>query len=330
MKKFITQFTRSDIVESTHNIKILVMNLKGKVLLSSGNNNDFIFPRSSIKIFQAIPFVKSHAIKKYKLNSKIVALACSSHRGEDYHIKELNSWIKKIGISEKKLKCGIHNPLNNKASEILFRKNKTSNQLYNNCAGKHLGMISSCLINNYNINNYLNFNHQHQKNIRDVFEKFANKKIEIRNFAIDGCSAPQYSFKIKNIVNMLINLIKSYNKKFYFSDEVKKLIDSILSNPKYIGGTDSLDSRIMSISKKNIFCKGGAEGVLLFAELNKGIAGVIKVADGNERAIPPIVYNIFKKFKIMNNKELKKFEKFYNFQLINHAKIVVGSIKSII
>jgi len=86
----------------------------------------------------------------------------------------------------------------------------------------------------------------------------------------------------------------------------------------------------MSISKKNIFCKGGAEGVLLFAELNKGIAGVIKVADGNERAIPPIVYNIFKKFKIMNNKELKKFEKFYNFQLINHAKIVVGSIKSII
>ena len=61
-----------------------------------------------------------HSDKKYKLNSRKIALACSSHRGENYHIKELTNWIRKIGIRVDNLKCGIHNPLNVKASEKLL------------------------------------------------------------------------------------------------------------------------------------------------------------------------------------------------------------------
>ena len=126
---------------------------------------------------------------------------------------------------------------------------------------------------------------------------------------------------------MLINLVKSYNSQFEYSEEVKCLINSIIKYPKYIGGTDSLDSIIMGLSDK-IFCKGGAEGVFLFADLKNKIVGVIKVVDGNERAIPAVIYKLFKKFKMMNNKQLKGFSKFYKFELVNHAKIVVGSIRT--
>ena len=94
--------------------------------------------------------------------------------------------------------------------------------------------------------------------------------------------------------------------KISLSSLSDEFIKSILSNPKYIGGTDSLDTRIMSISK-NIFCKGGAEGVFLFVDLVKELVGVIKIVDGNERAIPSIIYSLFKKLKIMNLKELRKF-----------------------
>ena len=40
------------------------------------------FPDHQLKIFQAIPFVSTKAIKKFNLNKKIIALSCSSHRGE--------------------------------------------------------------------------------------------------------------------------------------------------------------------------------------------------------------------------------------------------------
>ena len=327
MKKITTQFTRGSLVESTHSIKAYICNSDGKVLIKSCNENNYIYPRSAIKIFQAIPFVESDAINFFKLNTKSVALACSSHRGEVYHIKELRNWINKIGIKKKDLKCGIHYPLNKSSSEKLLKSNSNANELHNNCAGKHLAMISSCLIKNYGKEKYLDFNHPHQIKIREVFEKFTGRKLSKKNYGLDGCSAPQYSFKIKDINKMLINLIKSYNSNFAFSKETKILIDSIIKYPNYIGGTDSLDSILMKISNKKIFCKGGAEGVFLFIDLKKKIAGVLKVADGNERALPSVVYNLFKKLKIMSSIELKKFSKYYNFQLFNHAKIKVGSIE---
>lgn len=326
MKKFTTKFSRSNHVESVHNIKILVSDINNNILLSSKNDNDFIFPRSSIKIFQAIPFILSNSVKHYNLSPKEIALSCSSHRGEIYHISQLNKWINKIGISKRKLKCGIHYPLNPNASKKLIQFKKLPDELHNNCAGKHLAMITSCLKSNYDMKYYLDFHHPHQIKIRKVFQKFTSKKIYSKSFGIDGCSAPQYSFKIKDILKMLINLIKSYNNNFEYSDEVKLLINSILKNPRYIGGIDSLDSRIMEISNKNIFCKGGAEGVFLFAELKKGIAGIIKIEDGNERAIPSVIYNTFKKLKIFNNKDLLSLNKVYNFNIVNHANLSVGKI----
>ena len=327
MKKYFTHFSRSSLIESSHEIKVLVKNINGKILKTSNHDNDYIYPRSSIKIFQGIAFLKSNAANYFKLSPKIIALSCSSHRGESFHIRELEKWIKKIGISKQKLKCGIHNPLNSRASEKLMRSNGYANQLHNNCAGKHLGMISSCIVNKYRTDNYLEFNHPHQINIRKIFEKFMNKKITKKNYGIDGCSAPQYSFKIEDIVGMLNNVIKSYNGNYEFSYEVKKIIKSVISNPEYIGGTDSIDSKIMKISQNKIFCKGGAEGVFLFIDLKNQLSGLIKVVDGNERAIPPIIYNLFKQLNIMKANELKKLQMFCNFDLINHAKIKVGSVK---
>ena len=117
MTKIHVDFIRGKRIESTHQIKALVTNADGKILLSTNNDNDFFFPRSSIKVFQAIPFAMSGAVKKYKLNSKQIALACASHKGEEFHITELKKWISKIKLKTKNLQCGIHGPLDKTASE---------------------------------------------------------------------------------------------------------------------------------------------------------------------------------------------------------------------
>jgi len=191
-------------------------------------------------------------------------------------------------------------------------------------------MLSTCLANNYPIKNYVDFNHPHQKNIRNIFSKFTGVKIAKKNYGIDGCSAPQYAFKIRELGNALINLLKSYNGDFEFAENVKIMIQSILSNPLFIGGNKNLDSNLIKISNKNIFCKGGAEGVFLFLHLKKGIFGLLKVKDGNERVLPSAVYTLFKKFNILNKEELKKLNSWNSFILHNHAKVKTGSIKTII
>ncbi len=326
MSKIHVDFVRGKSVESTHQVKALVTNVDGKILLSTNNDNEYFFPRSSIKIFQAIPFAMSNAIKNYKLNNKHIALACASHKGEKFHIKELTKWISKINIKTKNLQCGIHAPLDKNASEKIIYSRKKFNELHNNCAGKHLGMLTSCLINNQDITNYLDYNHAHQKNIRKIFNKFTESKLSKKNFSLDGCSAPQYSFKIKSISKALNNLIKSYKNNYEYTDQVRTLVNSILENPEFIGGTVSFDTKVIKASKGKIFCKSGAEGIFLFVDFQKEISGVIKIADGNERAIPISILNIFKKFKVMSKVELKNLEKKEKFELKNHAGRNIGRI----
>ena len=69
-----------------------------------------------------------------------------------------------------------------------------------------------------------------------------------KNFSLDGCSAPQYSFKIKSISKALNNLIKSYKNNYDYSEEVKTLINSVLENPEFIAGTGSFDTKVMKLS----------------------------------------------------------------------------------
>ena len=71
MSKIHVDFIRGKEVESSHQVKVLVTNANGKILLSTNNDNEFFFPRSSIKIFQAIPFAMSSAIKDYRLSNNI-------------------------------------------------------------------------------------------------------------------------------------------------------------------------------------------------------------------------------------------------------------------
>ena len=61
---------RGELTESIHAAKCLVKNSNFKTILSSGHCKDLIFPRSAIKIFQALPFVNSGACEKYFLNEK--------------------------------------------------------------------------------------------------------------------------------------------------------------------------------------------------------------------------------------------------------------------
>ena len=155
MSKIKTLIYRGNLIESYHNVKCYLGSEKSGKIFSTNNENDFIYPRSSIKIFQAIPFVTSNAHNLYNLNKKQIALSCSSHNGENFHIKELEKWLKITNLTASSLKCGIHNPLDKNSSEKLFLSGLKPYQIYNNCAGKHLAMLSSCIANNYPIQNYV-------------------------------------------------------------------------------------------------------------------------------------------------------------------------------
>ncbi len=317
---------RGKLIESKHQIISSIKDIEGNIILSTNNENDFIYPRSSIKIFQALPFINSNAPIKFKLNEKNIAIACSSHKGETQHLGVLNKWITKINICIADLKCGIHNPIDLPSSNNLLLGGETPTQLHNNCAGKHLGMISGCLANNLSYKNYVDFDHPYQRLIRESLEIFMGSKINKNCVGIDGCSAPQYAFLLNHLSDSMINLIKEKNNNNEYSKAINTILLSINKFPELIGGGNSFDSEIIKITKGRIFCKGGAEGVLLFADFSKKIGGVIKVLDGNDRAKPSITMKIFSQLNLLSHKEEKSLEYWSEEPLYNHAKKTIGKI----
>ena len=316
---------RGRLTESIHKAKYLIKNSNSKTILSSGHDEDCIYPRSAIKIFQALPFINSGAHEKYSLSEKNLAISCSSHCGESKHINVLKDWLKKINLSTKNLKCGIHNPINNESSKNLLLSRQKPTQLHNNCSGKHLAMLSGCLANKLEYYNYLDYDHPYQKLIRNSLEYFTESSIKQKCIGIDGCNAPQYAFSINSLTNAIIKLT---NIKNNYSNGVHKLLNAITKYPFLIGGKERFDSEVIKHTHGRIFCKGGAEGVLLFVDISKKIGGVIKIEDGNERAIPPLAMKIFFKLKLLSSTEKKILKKWSEQTLFNHAKKSIGKISA--
>ena len=151
-------------------------------------------------------------------------------------------------------------------------------------------------------------------------------KIKKCSIAEDGCGAPQYAFPLSNIATSMVNLIKRNETETKYTKPLNVLLKSINQYPLLIGGKNSFDSNVIETTKGRVFCKGGAEGVLLFADFNKKIGGVIKIVDGNNRAIPSVAMRIFIKLKILKKNELKKLRNWKLQRLFNHANKIIGKI----
>ena len=65
---------------------------------------------------------------------------------------------------------------------------------------------------------------------------------------------------------------------------------------------------------------------MLFADFAKEIGGVIKILDGNTRAIPTTAMQVFIKFKLLSENEINKLSHWTIQRLTNHAKKNIGKI----
>ena len=66
----------------------------------------------------------------------------------------------------------------------------------------------------------------------------------------------------------------------------------------------------------------------MFVHLKKEIFGILKVKDGNERALSSAMYALLKKFKILTKEELNQFNSWNTANIYNHARIKIGSINT--
>ena len=328
MNEILARVYRGNTVESIHYGSVAVVDSKGKLVYSFGDPYFVTYLRSSAKPFQVIPLITSGAAKEFRFSQKEIAIIAGSHNGQKIHTDTVKSILKKIGLSEKNLQCGVHIPHYYTANNIIPPRNKKFTQLNHNCSGKHAGMLGLCVFFGWDIKNYRDPTHPVQKMIlKSTSEicQYPEKKIGI---GIDGCGVPVHAMPLYNMALGFSNLVNCSFKDDNTAQAYKLIVNSMKKYPEMVSGEGRLDLSLATASKNNILAKAGGEALSCSGILSKGWGMAVKIADGGQRAIGPAVIETLKQMGLLSGKQIGRMNKFSHPIIKNFRGDEVGFVKA--
>jgi L-asparaginase II len=286
------EVTRGALVESKHEVHAVICDLDGKIIEAYGEADHLTFPRSAIKMIQALSLAESGAIEKYDLQDRHVAIACASHMGEDQHINVIREWLQRIGLTDDDLECGAHDPSNKLAYQQMILAHDKPTRMHNNCSGKHCGILTTCLQMGWDYHGYLRWDHPVQARLRKILSEVSGLNYENVPWGVDGCGIPTYAVPLKSIAQSMSVLIRDKGVSAERRAASKRLLSAVAHEPHMISGTQAFCTEVTIISEAKTFAKTGAEGVYTALIPEKGIALALKVVDGAYRASQTVVMEL--------------------------------------
>lgn len=319
--------TRSNYVESIHFGFICVSDSTGKVIFNIGDYKTQVYFRSSAKPIQAIPLVHSGAADIFSLSKKEISLVCASHAGQEVHQQATLGILDKIGIGEESLQCGIMQPYNEDERKRLEAEGKTPTSLHCSCSGKHVGMLALAKFRGYTLENYNDVNHPVQREILESIAEFADMEPDEIPLGIDGCGVPVYLLPINKIALSYARLVDYAQQPDHpYFKSCKKIVESMLEYPEMVAGDHEFDTELMLATRPKIVAKVGCEAVYCLGLIEKKLGICIKITDGNERAIYPVVIQLLLDQSILSTEEYNRLMPWHNYAIKNNLSEVIGGV----
>lgn len=313
-------------VESTHFGHIAIVDPEGNLLHSVGDTHRKTFARSSVKPIQAIPVVETGAADYYNLNDAELALCCASHNGEAQHTDKVLELLERAGLTEEHLQCGTHIPKCQDAYKKVILEGRELTNRYNNCSGKHTGMLLTAKYMNESLEDYYLPEHPVQQRIFQAMADLADYPLDQIEFGVDGCGVPVFSLPLERFAFSFARMAHSK----VLGDERSKVVDRITSAmmnvPEMVAGTDRFCTDFMRIAKGRTFGKSGAEGVYCIGDRETGVGIAIKIEDGNGRATFPVAIEILKQLGIYNENQVEEAMNYFKPTLKNCREEEVGQV----
>lgn len=330
--------TRGEIVESIHFGGFVIADSNGKIIASQGAEDLLTYPRSSMKLFQVLPFIERGGMEKFGFTEQEIAIMCASHSGTDLHVSVLKGMHEKIGITENDLGCGVHWPSDAKTRHALRAAGEIPTPYRHNCSGKHTGMLAHARMRELEIESYLTPDHPLQITIREVLAEMLEMQPEDLPLGIDGCSAPVYGIPMVNMARAIARLADPLTLSASRAAACKKITSAMMNHPVMVAGPGKFDTDLMTAAKDKVFSKGGAEGYQVigvmhdaFRSGSPGLGIAIKISDGDAsgRARAFVALSLLKALGILDDTAMEALEKYGDGLVKNWRGILVGEMRLI-
>lgn len=287
MNPVLVNVLRGRYAESCHRGAFAVVDAEGTVVAEAGDIDRPVYPRSAVKLLQALPLVASGAADRFELGDAELALACASHNGEPAHADTAAGMLAKAGLDLQVLECGVHWPAHDGASRALAQQGKQPSALHNNCSGKHAGFVClGCTLAGHEeprrfLRGYTAADHPVMREVSAALQAATGFDLRDAPQGIDGCSIPTYAIPLRRLALAFARVGTGVGLSPEHTRAARRLRAAIARAPFMLAGTSRFDTRVTERLGERVCLKVGAEGVYCAALPELGLGLAIKMDDGN-------------------------------------------------
>ena len=316
----LVEIWRGDLLESIHAGHAVVCGPDGDIRESWGDPTAIIYPRSSCKMIQALPWAESGAAAGY--SETHLAFACASHNGAAIHADLATRWLADLGLSDKDLRCGPQWPADLPERNTLIKSDSSPCQVHNNCSGKHCGFLAYSQYLGAGPE-YVEVDHPVQVAAKIAFEEVTGETSP--TFGIDGCSAPNHACSVHGLARAMAFYASAHTRTDARSTAASSLAQAMMAHPEYVAGETRACTELMRAMDHRVAIKTGAEGVFVAIIPEQQIGIALKIADGATRASEAALTALLVRYGVLDGNHPAARERMFG-PITNRRDLVVGEI----
>ena len=170
---------RGTFVESVHEVHGVAVR-DGETVAAFGDPSLTASLRSAAKPLQALPLARAYP----ELGEEELAIAAASHYGTPRHIEAVRKLLAATGGSEDELDCGR-------------QEGRPQEPIYDNCSGKHAGMLATCRAHGWPVEGYRHAEHPLQQLLLQEVAAAAELDPAEVGTGIDGCGVVAFAVPLE-------------------------------------------------------------------------------------------------------------------------------------
>lgn len=275
--------TRSGLEESLHHGAGVAVDPGGAVVASVGDPDLVVYPRSALKPLQAHAMVGLGL----ELPDDLLALVCASHSGEPAHLDGVRRILAMHGLAESDLRNTPARPYGVQARAAARVAGVEPSPLQQNCSGKHAGMLVTCRVNGWSLEDYLDVDHPLQRAITGaIVELIDTTSTAPMHIGVDGCGAPTHTLSLRELAVAFAAVART-----------ESVVPAAMgAHPTMLAGTDR-DVTAWTAAIPGLMVKEGAAGVMAVA-MADGRAAAFKIADGSDAARRAVTIEMMRRLDV--------------------------------
>jgi L-asparaginase II len=327
-KPLVVEVTRTDRNEAVHTVHAVCCSDSGEILGSLGDPELMTYFRSAAKPFQLLTALTLRPQLLDECSDEEIAVMASSHSGEPGHIEAVGRIQERYGLWEDLLLCGKHDPYFAPANWQYGQVGKQITNIHCNCSGKHTAMMLASKAQGWPLEGYTDAGHPMQQANTSKLAWYLGREPQTIEYGVDGCNVPTWWIPIRECALAFARFSStSWPHSEIEKKAIARIFDAYHNAPWFVGGTGRFCTAINAESDGKWIGKIGGEGIYAVAFRDRGISVVVKVIDGNSRAIPPALLHAMRLWGLIDDSQFERLSGWVNVVRLNSSDVPIGFVR---